>query len=145
MPSTVKYLSLIGDVIVDFCRAKKARLIVVGAREAALEGVRAEFRPWSEATEVEDILSFDVGIMPLPDEPWERGKCGYKLIQYMACSRAAIASPVGVNSQLVQTGVNGFLARSDTDWRSALDTLWATPELRARLGRAGRQKVEAEY
>jgi len=144
-PSTVKYLSLIGDVIVDFCRAKKARLIVVGAREAALEGVRAEFRPWSEATEVEDILSFDVGIMPLPDEPWERGKCGYKLIQYMACARPVIASPVGANREIVEQGVNGFLAANDQEWRSALETLSAAPDLRTRLGGAGRQKVEASF
>src|SRR5205807_2806167 len=121
------------------------RFVVVGAREAALDGVPAEFRPWSEATEVEDILRFDVGIMPLPDQPWERGKCGYKLIQYMACARPVIASPVGANSEIVEHGVNGFLATTDEDWRSALDMLHAAPELRARLGAAGRRKVETAY
>lgn len=144
-PSTVRYLSLIGPVLADFCRASKARLVVVGSREVTLEGVSAEFRPWSEATEVEDILRFDVGIMPLPDEPWERGKCGYKLIQYMACARPVIASPVGANREIVEQGVNGFLASTDQEWRSALETLRAAPDLRARLGEAGRQKVEASY
>jgi len=144
-PSTVRYLSLIAPVLGDFCRQNKARFVVVGAREAALEGVTAEFRPWSEATEVEDILRFDVGIMPLPDEPWERGKCGYKLIQYMACARAVIASPVGSNREIVEQGVDGFLASTDQHWRSALETLRDEADLRVRMGRAGRQKVETSY
>ena len=83
--------------------------------------------------------------MPLPDEPWERGKCGYKLIQYMACTRPVIASPVGANREIVEQGVNGFLAATDHEWRSALETLAADPELRARLGRAGRQRVEEQF
>ena len=119
--------------------------MLVGARDAAVDGLPAEARPWSEATEVKDILGFDVGIMPLPDEPWERGKCGYKLIQYMACARPVIASPVGANRQIVEQGVNGFLAETYDDWRSALDMLYAAPELRARLGAAGRRKVETAY
>jgi glycosyltransferase involved in cell wall biosynthesis len=143
--STVRYLSLIGPVLASFCRDHNARLVVVGARKAALERLPAEFRPWSEATEVEDILGFDVGVMPLPDEPWERGKSGYKLIQYMACARPVIASPVGVNREIVEPGVNGFLATTDREWRSALETLYAAPDLRIRLGRAGRDKVEAHY
>jgi glycosyltransferase involved in cell wall biosynthesis len=144
-PSTVKYLLQVGRMLADFCRARRARVIVVGARDVALDGVPTETRPWAESTEVEDILKFDVGIMPLPDEPWERGKCGYKLIQYMACARPVIASPVGVNRQIVEPGVNGFLAATDQEWHVALETLLSAPDLRARLGRAGRQKVEASY
>lgn len=144
-PSTVKYLSLVRPVLAAFCRETKARVVVIGAREAPLEGVPAEVRPWSEDTEVADILRFDVGIMPLPDEPWERGKSGYKLIQYMACGRPVIASPVGVNRQIVEHGVNGFLAASDREWHSALSSLFADPELRMRLGSAGRHSVEANY
>jgi glycosyltransferase involved in cell wall biosynthesis len=144
-PSTVKYLSLIEPVLADFCRPGKARLVVVGARDVPFPGVRGEVRAWSEATEVEDILSFDVGIMPLPDDPWERGKCGYKLIQYMACARPVIASPVGVNRHIVEPSVNGFLAASMGEWRSALENLAASPDLRARLGTAGREKVESSF
>ena len=144
-PSTVKYLSLIAPALASFCRDCNARLVVVGARDASLEGVPMEFRPWSEATEVRDILDFDVGIMPLPDDPWERGKSGYKLIQYMACSRPVIASPVGVNRQIVDDGLNGFVATTLEDWRSALDTLRRAPELGTQLGVAGRQKVETMY
>ena len=144
-PSTVKYLSLVGPALAAFCHDANARLVVVGARVAELDGVPVEMRPWSETTEVEDILDFDVGIMPLPDDPWERGKCGYKLIQYMACSRPVIASPVGVNRQIVEHGVNGFLATTLAEWRSALDTLQAEPQLAVRMGVAGRQTVETGY
>lgn len=143
--STVKYLSLIAPVLADFCQSDRARVVVVGARDVALRGVPVETKPWSEGTEVDDILTFDVGIMPLPDEPWERGKCGYKLIQYMASARPVIASPVGANSQIVESGVNGFLAKTDEEWTAALHTLSKGPELRRRFGEAGRRKVEAEY
>jgi glycosyltransferase involved in cell wall biosynthesis len=143
--STVGYLSSIAPVLIDFCRDAKARLVIAGARAAALGGVPAEFRPWSENTEVDDILEFDVGIMPLPDGPWERGKCGYKLIQYMACALPVIASPVGVNRQIVEPGVNGFLATTHREWRSALEALFRAPDLRARLGQGGRRKVESSY
>ncbi len=144
-PSTAGYLSLIQPVLSDFCRENKARVVVVGAREAPLDGVPVTFKPWSESTEVEEILRFDIGLMPLPDEPWERGKCGYKLIQYMACARPVIASPVGVNPQIVDEGINGFLAGTATKWRSALETLSRAPELRLRLGFEGRRKVETSY
>jgi len=144
-PSTVGYLSAIARILAKFCAERRARLLVVGARQALLDGIPVEFRGWSESTEVEDICDFDVGIMPLPDEPWERGKCGYKLIQYMACERPLLASPVGVNRQIVEQGENGFLAVTDQEWRSALENLYAAPELRTRLGKAGRQKVERSY
>ena len=87
----------------------------------------------------------DIGIMPLTDTPWARGKCGYKLIQYMACGIPVIASPVGVNAELVEHGVNGFLASSDAEWAETLQTLLHDPDLRARMGEAGRRKVEREY
>lgn len=100
---------------------------------------------WNEATEVEAIRSLDVGIMPLRDGPFERGKCGYKLIQYMACALPVVASPVGVNRQIVEHGVDGFLAETDGDWATALRTLLGDAALRRRMGRAGRQKVARYY
>ncbi len=144
-PSTVRYLSLIRPVLADWCKAGRARLVVVGARETPLDGVPVDVRPWSEATEANDLSEFDVGVMPLADGPWERGKCGYKLIQYMASARPVIASPVGVNPDIVEPGVNGFLAATEGEWRSALEALYVAPSLRAELGQAGRRKVEAEY
>jgi len=142
---TAKYLSLVEPVIRNFCRDGQARLILVGVRESPFDHMAVEVRPWSEATEVSELQDFDIGIMPLPDGPWERGKCGYKLIQYMAAARPVIASPVGLNSEIVETGINGFLASTPFEWRSALETLWGSVAIRSRLGDAGRQKVEAHY
>lgn len=101
--------------------------------------------PWVEAKEVREIQQFDIGVMPLPDTPWARGKCGYKLIQYMACGIPVIASPVGVNTEIVEHGVNGFLARSEAEWIDAIETLKNDVALRHRMGDAGRQKVEEHY
>ena len=115
---------------------------------AALEGnVRGPLKilPWSEDKEANLIQSMDIGVMPLPDTPWARGKCGYKLIQYMACGLPVIASPVGVNAEIVEHGVNGFLAETDAEWHEAIVTLLRDPDLRHRMGAAGRQKVEKQY
>jgi glycosyltransferase involved in cell wall biosynthesis len=101
--------------------------------------------PWDEATETEALRSLDIGIMPLLDRPFERGKCGYKLIQYMACGLPVVASPVGVNRDIVDHGVNGFLASSVEEWCSALEALIRDPALRRRMGEAGRRKVEQSY
>jgi glycosyltransferase involved in cell wall biosynthesis len=117
----------------------------VGAALTPQDGERLEIRPWSEATEVAAIQEMDIGVMPLPDTPWTRGKCGYKLIQYMACGLPVVASPVGVNAEIVEHGVNGFLARTEGEWRDAVETLLADPDLRARMGASGRRKVEERY
>ncbi|WP_223428809.1 glycosyltransferase family 4 protein [Tateyamaria pelophila] len=104
-----------------------------------------EILPWMEDTEVSSIQGMDIGVMPLPDTPWAQGKCGYKLIQYMACGLPVVASPVGVNRDIVEHGVNGFLAESDDDWHTAIETLLNDAELRRRMGAAGRRKVEERY
>ena len=121
-----------------------ARFGAIGIDAQAL-GLPMASIPWAADTEVASIQSFDIGIMPLLDEPFERGKCGYKLIQYMACGLPVVASPVGVNCQLVEHGVNGFLAATPAEWDAALRALAMDPALRQRMGRAGRQKVEVQY
>lgn len=117
----------------------------VGASSIAASSATVETLPWSESTEVQAIQGMDVGVMPLVDSPWARGKCGYKLIQYMACGLPVVASPVGVNNEIVEHGVNGFLAKTDNDWANALDALLGDADLRRRMGAAGRKKVEKEY
>ena len=128
------------------------RLIAEGKATFAAIGIDAQSLglpmasiPWCEQTEVDAIHSFDIGIMPLVDEAFERGKCGYKLIQYMACGLPVVASLVGVNRQIVEHGVNGFLAETPAEWEQALQTLLADAGLRQRMGQAGRQKVERQY
>lgn len=141
-PSTVRYLDMVGGALTRLGPA--VRLQVIGATASAL-AVPAVCVPWCEESETEDLGRVDIGIMPLPDSPWERGKCGYKLIQYMAAGRPVVASPVGVNTSLVRHGVNGFLAEGEEAWADALGRLAADPELRARMGAAGRRLVEERY
>lgn len=147
-PATEHYALDIRDVLLEACAGGAARLVLVGARPevaARFEGVAVDVLPWSEATEAALIADMDIGIMPLRDGPWERGKCGYKIIQYMACGLPVVASPVGVNADIVRHGENGFLAADDDDWRRALRQLIDSPELRARQGQAGRRRVEDHY
>lgn len=122
-----------------------SRITAVGAGPAASGNELVEVLPWSEDREAAMISKMGVGIMPLTDTPWARGKCGYKLIQYMACGIPVIASPVGVNSEIVEHGVNGFLAATDVEWQSALQALLSNPGLRRRMGSAGRKRVENSY
>jgi len=100
---------------------------------------------WSAETEVEDLYPIDIGIMPLPDNVWTRGKCGFKGLQYMSLEIPTIMSPVGVNSEIITDGVNGFLANGHKEWVEKLSALIESPELRTRLGKAGRQTVIDRY
>ena len=144
-PITVRHLDLVRPVLSEFCKGNNSNIVIVGGGSFNLDGVQVMTLPWSEDAEVSQIQNFDVGIMPLADEPWEQGKCGYKLIQYMACGKPVVASPVGVNSKIVDHGTNGFLARSKEEWLEALTTLRDNTELRKKLGEAGRKKVEKVY
>ncbi len=144
-PTTAKYLHLLRSALAEACKNGSARLVLVGSGQLELHGVPTEIREWSEEREVADIQSFDVGIMPMPDEAWARGKCGYKLIQYMACARPVIASPVGVAQQIIEDRRNGFLATGTTDWANALSVLCNNHALREEMGKAGRIKVKRQY
>lgn len=144
-PSTAKYLRQIAPALAEASAGGRARLRLIGSGPIELPGVPTEVRSWSEETEVSQLESCDAGIMPLHDGLWERGKCGLKLIQYMACGLPVVVSAVGMNNQLVGEGVNGFLARDNAEWIKALSALRDDPALRERMGRAGRKKVEAGY
>jgi glycosyltransferase involved in cell wall biosynthesis len=146
-PSTWQYVQPLVPVLEELVRAGRARVRIVGAGAAggAQERSGFEFVNWSEASEVTEIQRMDIGIMPLPDDRWARGKSGYKLIQYMGCGLPVIASPVGVNSEIVQEGVNGLLASSITEWRAALGSLLGDREARHRMGHEGRRRAVAEY
>jgi glycosyltransferase involved in cell wall biosynthesis len=142
-PQTVQYLAPLSTPLAEL-RARGAEVELVGVRDSPLGG-GVRYTPWSEDTEAAALSRFDVGVMPLPDTPWERGKCGYKLIQTMAAGRATIASPVGVNRELVVPGETGFLADGVDAWRDALARLERDRELTRRMGAAGRAAVEARF
>ncbi|EJL72837.1 glycosyltransferase family 4 protein [Variovorax sp. Varisp85] len=143
-PSTVKYLAALEASLTTLAARSAFKLRVIGG-SLEMVGVDVECVPWTEESEVQSIAECDVGVMPLSDSQWERGKCGYKLIQYMACALPVVASPVGVNIQIVRDGSNGFLAASADAWVSKLEQLLGDAALRRSLGDAGRQRVEAEY
>ena len=144
-PPTEKYLLPLVPLLSEFRKKANYRMIAVGAKNFGVPGENVELRPWSEETEARDIEAFDVGIMPLPDGPWERGKCAYKLIQYMAGGKPVIASSVGVNREIVKDGWNGFLASGMEEWSRALETIHGNPLLAAEMGRRNRKLVEERY
>lgn len=144
-PATAKYLDAIAAPLSETCRRAGARVRLIGAGAVKLADVPVDVQPWDEATETRSIAAFDIGIMPLADGAWERGKCGFKLIQYMASGVPVVASPVGVNRRIVEHGVHGFLAASTQEWIDALTVLARDASLRARMGAQGRRRVEDFY
>jgi glycosyltransferase involved in cell wall biosynthesis len=144
-PTTAPYLEFIAPAFKEFLRDRDVRIILVGSGKIPINGVPVEIREWSEQREVGDIKSFDVGIMPLPNDPWALGKCGYKLVQYMACAVPVVASPVGVNKEIVRNGLNGLLADGKDEWIEALSNLYDSPGVRTEMGKAGRALVEEKF
>ncbi|MCC7275125.1 MAG: glycosyltransferase family 4 protein [Alphaproteobacteria bacterium] len=144
-PANARYLDPVRPALARACREAGARLLLVGAGADALDGLPGTVRAWDEGREAADLADMDVGLMPLPDTPFERGKCGYKLIQYMAAGRPAVASPVGVNGTIVAHGTTGFLAAGSDAWADALLTLARDPALRRRMGAAGRARAVAGF
>lgn len=125
-------------------------LRVVTNRDASVEQFRRyqvdiELRPWSSRSAVEEITQFDVGIMPLPDNQWTQYKCGFKLLQYMAAGVPSVASPVGVNREIIAHGESGFLAGTPEEWTASLATLMTDMTLRRSVATQARQRVEHSY
>jgi glycosyltransferase involved in cell wall biosynthesis len=143
--STAQHLNTLRAALQRLARQERFRLRVIGAPDFRLEGVDVEALPWRSETEVADLRAIDIGIMPLPDEPWSRGKCGLKALQYMALGVPTVCSPVGVNTEIIEDGVSGCLAASEDEWVEQLTLLLRSTELRARLGAAGRARVEERY
>jgi len=146
-PTTWPYVQPLLPMLRDLCRELGAAFRVVGAGASAAEDVfpGMQLLDWSEASEVEDVQNMDIGIMPLPDEQWARGKSGYKIVQYMACGLPVVASPVGVNREMVRSSIDGFLAETEAEWREALATLIEGAELRRKMGASGRHRAVQFY
>jgi glycosyltransferase involved in cell wall biosynthesis len=143
-PSTIDYLNNIATVFNKFLNSS-SQLVIIGSEDFKLNNKNIIFKEWSEETEIMNLNNIDVGIMPLTDDPWSRGKCGYKLIQYMACQKPVIASPVGANKDIVDHNYNGFLASDENEWIKYLKRLKENKDLRVQLGKKGRKKVENNY
>ena len=145
-PSTTVYLDALKPALQKLAeRGRPIRLHLIGARPFRVPGVPVEHTNWSLAGDVDALATFDVGLMPLTDDPWSRGKGGYKIIQYMAMGIPTVASPVGVNRELVEDGVTGYLADGPEAWVAALDRLVADAQLRRRMGDAARRAALARH
>lgn len=144
--STLKYLESIADVLQAVEQHHpNVTFLVIADRPPQLKLQRLEYVPWQESSEISDLRRIDIGIMPLPDDAWAEGKCGFKVLQYMALMIPSVSSPVGVNKTIVQHGVNGYLCQGSRQWIESLSSLIADPALRQRIGTAGRATVEAHY
>ena len=144
--STVMYLHAVTPALARLAaRHADLRVEVVSDGHFAAPGLPLTNAPWSLAGEVEALRRFQVGIMPLPDDPWTRGKCGVKLLQYFAAGLPVVCSPVGANRDIVADGVNGYFAADVDTWVARLEALLADAALRRRLGAHGRDTVVRRF
>jgi len=145
-PENLVYLEMIRPALARLSvRYPALKLRVICSRFPDWGDVKVERIAWSTATEAESLAAAHIGVMPLTDDEWARGKCAFKLLQYMAAALPCVASPVGANTEAVIEGVNGFHARTTEEWEQHLESLIRSPELRARLGAGGREHVESRY
>jgi glycosyltransferase involved in cell wall biosynthesis len=144
-PTTAEYLQLIAVALQELARRQNFILRLIGAGRVDLPGVQVEAMEWSDETEADLLAECDVGIMPLKATPWELGKCGYKLIQYMAAGLPCVASAVGANAEIIKHDESGYLVERQDGWLPALEVLLSRPELRERMGKVGRTVVESSY
>ncbi|MCK5408548.1 MAG: glycosyltransferase [Candidatus Krumholzibacteria bacterium] len=143
--STVDFLRPVVPVIESLSRKTPFEFVVIADRPPDFDLQNLRFVPWNKNTEIDDLLRFDIGIMPIPQTDWARGKCGFKIIQYMALGIPTVASPAGVNSRLIENGVDGYLCDTESEWERALERLLADPGLRRRMGAVARNKAETQY
>jgi glycosyltransferase involved in cell wall biosynthesis len=143
--STVQHLDTLRGALKKLAETEQFRLRVIGTPAYELSPVAVDAMPWRAATELEDLCAIDIGVMPLPDDNWSKGKCGLKALQFMALGIPTICSPVGVNTDIIQDNENGFLAGTEAEWVDKLTRLLRSAELRHRLGDGGRATVEQEY
>ena len=145
-PENLVYLEMIRPALVRLTvRHPTLKMRIICSRFPDWPDVNIEPIAWSTATEAESLAAAHIGVMPLTDDEWARGKCAFKLLQYMAAALPCVASPVGANAEAVIDGVNGFHARSTEEWERNLEALIRSPELRARFGASGREHVESRY
>lgn len=144
--STLKYLNEIIPVLQTLEEQfPTLEILIIADRKPDVPLKSLRFIPWSTQHEISDLLRIDIGIMPLPDDEWSRGKCGFKALQYMALAIPAVASPVGVNTTIIDDGVNGFLCSSPEEWIHALSKLLQNVELRKQMGDQGKKNIINRY
>lgn len=145
--TTIKHFRLAENVLQRLKNkyGDKIYFKVVGEGNYTNESLGIKGTPWSRFTEISGLEEMDIGIMPLENDEWSKGKCGFKGLQYMAMEIPAVLADVGVNTEIIQHGENGFIAKTDEDWFNLLSQLIESYELRKKLGAAGRKTIEEKY
>jgi glycosyltransferase involved in cell wall biosynthesis len=145
-PENLIYLDMIRPALARLTkRHPTLKLRVICSEFPDWNDVNVERVQWSSATEAHSLAGAHLGVMPLTDDAWSRGKCAFKLLQYMAAALPCVASPVGANTEAVLDGINGFHATDVATWEASLEKLILSPELRAKFGAQGRRHVEQRY
>ncbi|MDD5746153.1 MAG: glycosyltransferase family 4 protein [Candidatus Omnitrophica bacterium] len=144
-PHTLFYLDSLRPVLARLSRSFSIRFHLIGAGNVSIPGVDTVCIPWASDSEVEEVKKFDIGIAPLYDDAWGRGKCGLKALQYMSCAIPVVCSDAGVYKEFIVDGNNGFLAGSPETWEEKLALLIADKSRRTRMGLAGRETVVKGY
>lgn len=143
--TTMHYLDFIVPVIAELEKEHDFEFRVISNEKPDYELKSLNFVPWKKETEIEDLSAIHIGLMPLEDNIWAHGKCGFKALQYMSLGSVAVVSPVGVNPTIVQHEQNGFLCEDANQWRNTLIELLNSPELRAKIGEKGKMTVKNRY
>lgn len=143
--STVEYLDDLVPVLRKLEQELDFEFRVISNREPDFELQSMVYVPWQKETEIADLLQFNFGVMPLTDDKWAKGKCGFKALQYMSLGMPAVVSPVGVNTRIVTDGKDGFLCSTPETWEMALRKLICDETLRVQMGAAARQKIEDQF
>ncbi len=144
--STIKYLEELGPVLRQVeNQYPQVSFLVIADRVPDLKLKNLVFKKWTKESEIEDLIQTDIGIMPLPDDEWAKGKCGFKALQYMALGIPCLASPVGVNTTIIKHGINGFLCDTEKEWIKYFDNLINNKTNRREIGQQGRTTVENNY
>lgn len=143
--STIKYLEMLVPVLKKLESEFDFNFLVIADRAPSFELKSLQFLEWNKESEIDDLLKIDVGIMPLENDKWANGKCGFKALQYMALGIPAIVSPVGVNTKIVDEGVNGWICETEDDWEQTLRSILEKKVELSDFSEAARRRIEKHY
>ena len=143
--TTLEYLQPIIPIINSLQENLNFNFTIICNKDPEWDIKDYKFIQWNNETEIEDLLKFDIGVMPLIEDKWTEGKCGFKLIQYLALGIPAVANPAGVNKEIIEDGINGFLAVTEEEWKTSLSNLISDVTLRKQFGEKGRSKIVNHY
>lgn len=143
--TTMQYIERIVPVLIELETQFEFKFRVISNKEPDFKLNSLEYVEWNKSTEIKDLAAIQIGVMPLEDDVWAKGKCGFKALQYMALGIPSVISPVGVNNQIIQNGENGYLVGDLQEWKEALTRLLEDESLRMQIGKAGRKTIEDKY